>query len=131
MRAPPLYKSARPLQPDSQREYHLHMAVSLSPNSVHSTATGASALARRVRYVRDLLLVLVSRDIKLRYKRSFLGLAWSLLNPLAQFVILNFVFSTVLPLGVSNYTSFLFTGVLAWNWSFWVRPAPTPIPAPL
>jgi lipopolysaccharide transport system permease protein len=67
-------------------------------------------------YLWDLLSVLVARDIKLRYKRSLLGLAWSLLNPLAQFLILNFVFSTVLPLDIPNYTPFLFTGVLAWNW---------------
>lgn len=70
----------------------------------------------RLAYFWDLLSVLVGRDIKLRYKRSVLGMAWSLLNPLAQFVILNFVFHTVLPLGIPNYTPFLFTGVLAWNW---------------
>jgi lipopolysaccharide transport system permease protein len=39
-----------------------------------------------------------------------------LLNPLSQFLILNFVFSTVLPLNIPDYTTFLFTGVLAWNW---------------
>jgi lipopolysaccharide transport system permease protein len=64
----------------------------------------------------DLLAVLVGRDLKLRYKRSVLGLAWSLLNPLAQFLVLNFVFSTVLPLNIQDYTPFLFTGLLAWNW---------------
>jgi lipopolysaccharide transport system permease protein len=71
---------------------------------------------RRLVYLWDLLTVLVGRDIKLRYKRSMLGLAWSLLNPLAQFATLNFVFSRVLPLNIANYTPFLFTGVLAWNW---------------
>jgi lipopolysaccharide transport system permease protein len=43
-------------------------------------------------------------------------MAWSLLNPIAQLLVFNFVFSRVLPLNISNYTSFLFTGLLAWNW---------------
>jgi lipopolysaccharide transport system permease protein len=71
---------------------------------------------RRVHYLWDLLAVLVGRDIKVRYKRSLLGAAWSLVNPLAQFLILNFVFHTILPLNIPNYSPFLFTGVLAWNW---------------
>jgi lipopolysaccharide transport system permease protein len=83
-----------------------------------STLAPGGAPARRLHlaYLWDLLAVLVGRDIKLRYKRSFLGLAWSLLNPLAQFLVLNFVFSTVLPLNIADYTPFLFTGLLAWNW---------------
>ena len=43
-------------------------------------------------YLRDLLRELVARDMKLRYRRSVLGLAWTLLNPLAQLLVLNFVF---------------------------------------
>jgi lipopolysaccharide transport system permease protein len=73
-------------------------------------------VAHRLTYLWDLLAVLVSRDLKLRYKRSILGLAWSLLNPLAQFATLHFVFSAILPLGIASYTPFLFAGVLAWNW---------------
>lgn len=67
-------------------------------------------------YLRDLLRELVVRDIKLRYKRSVLGIAWSLLNPLAQLVVFSVVFSFLLPLNIPNYTAFLFTGLLAWNW---------------
>jgi lipopolysaccharide transport system permease protein len=67
-------------------------------------------------YLRDLLYVLVGRDMKLRYRRSVIGVAWSLLNPLAQLLVLNFVFRRVLPLDIPNYTVFLFTGLLAWNW---------------
>ena len=67
-------------------------------------------------YLRDLLYVLVGRDMKLRYRRSVIGVAWSLLNPLAQLLVLNFVFKRVLPLDIPNYTVFLFTGLLVWNW---------------
>lgn len=71
---------------------------------------------QRVVYLRDLLHELVVRDMKLRYKGSVIGVAWSLLNPLAQLLVLGFVFSKMLPLNIENYTAFLFTGLLAWNW---------------
>ncbi len=70
----------------------------------------------RLIYLRDLLRELVARDMKLRYKRSVLGFAWSLLNPLAQLLVFNFVFRLVLPVGIPKYSSFLFSGLLAWNW---------------
>jgi len=65
---------------------------------------------------RDLLYELVMRDMKLRYKRSILGVGWSLLNPLAQLLVYRFIFEQVLPVNVPNFTSFLFSGVLVWNW---------------
>lgn len=71
---------------------------------------------RRLVYLRDLLRELVLRDMKLRYKRSAIGVAWSLLNPLAQLLVFNLVFSFILPLKIQNYTVFLFSGLLAWNW---------------
>jgi lipopolysaccharide transport system permease protein len=58
----------------------------------------------------------VARDVKLRYKRSILGVGWSLLNPLAQLVVLWIVFQVILPLPIPNYAAFLFTGLLAWTW---------------
>jgi lipopolysaccharide transport system permease protein len=64
----------------------------------------------------DLLHELVVRDMKLRYKRSILGVGWSLLNPLAQLLVFRFIFGEVLPSNVPNFASFLFTGVLIWNW---------------
>lgn len=43
---------------------------------------------------KDLLFQLVSRDIKLKYRRSFLGYLWSVLNPLFVMIIMTIVFST-------------------------------------
>jgi lipopolysaccharide transport system permease protein len=71
---------------------------------------------RRVRYVLDLARELVVRDIKLRYKRSVLGIAWSLLNPLLQFVVFYAVFQWIIPVDVPDFAVFLLTGILAWNW---------------
>lgn len=77
---------------------------------------GSLFLSPRLLYLRDLLFTLVGRDMKVRYKRSILGIAWSLLTPLAQLAVFYLVFNVVLPLNVSNYLSFLFSGVLVWNW---------------
>jgi lipopolysaccharide transport system permease protein len=54
--------------------------------------------------------------MKLRYKRSVLGIGWSLLNPLAQLLVYRFIFEDVLPVKIPNYTSYLFCGVLIWTW---------------
>jgi lipopolysaccharide transport system permease protein len=71
---------------------------------------------RRLVYLRDLLLELVVRDIRLRYNRSFLGIAWSLVIPLAQMLVFYFVFRTVLAIDIPNYHLFVFCGLLAWTW---------------
>lgn len=73
-------------------------------------------LPRSAIHLVDLARELVGRDLKLRYKRSLLGLAWSLLNPLLQLLVFTVVFQWVLPLKIPNYSVFLFTGLLAWNW---------------
>jgi lipopolysaccharide transport system permease protein len=70
----------------------------------------------RLVHLRDLLRELVARDMKLRYKRSVLGVAWSLLNPLAHLGVFYFIFGYVLPLNIPNYAMYLLTGVLAWSW---------------
>ena len=79
---------------------------------------GAAAIlsSRRFEHARDLLRELVMRDLKLRYKRSTLGIGWSLVNPLSQVLLFTFLFTKVLPLDIPNYTTFIFAGVLAWSW---------------
>lgn len=67
-------------------------------------------------YVSDLLRELVSRQLKLLYKRSYLGLGWALVLPLLQLLIFSFVFRIVLRVQVANYPSFAFTGLLVWTW---------------
>ena len=67
-------------------------------------------------YLYDLLHELVSREMKLLYKRSLLGIAWTLISPLLQLAVFTFVFSVVIPMNVPRYSSFAFTGLLVWNW---------------
>jgi lipopolysaccharide transport system permease protein len=64
----------------------------------------------------DLLRELVNREMKLLYKRSALGIAWTLINPLLQLAVFAFVFQLVLPVNIPRYSSFVFSGLLVWNW---------------
>ena len=72
--------------------------------------------SRTALHWRDLLVELVGRDLKIRYQRSAIGLGWSLMKPLSQLIVFATVFSSVLPLNIENYTTFVFAGVLAWSW---------------
>jgi lipopolysaccharide transport system permease protein len=70
----------------------------------------------RLQYLYDLMRTLVDRDMKLLYKRSVLGIAWTLINPLLQLMIFIFIFQVVLPVDIPQYSSFVFTGLLVWTW---------------
>jgi ABC-2 type transport system permease protein len=61
---------------------------------------------------RPLLFSLVARDLKVKYRRSTLGLLWSVLQPLFIMLIVSAVFSNILRVGVENYPAFYITGVL-------------------
>lgn len=58
---------------------------------------------------------LVSRDLKLRYKRSFFGVLWTLLIPLATAGMYYFAFKLVLKIQIENYPVFVLCGVLPWS----------------
>jgi lipopolysaccharide transport system permease protein len=72
---------------------------------------------------RELLWNLTLRELRTKYRRSFLGWAWSMLNPLSQILIYGFVFGTLLgaqapvgdPSGLDNFAFFLLCGLLPWN----------------
>jgi ABC-type polysaccharide/polyol phosphate export permease len=68
-----------------------------------------------IRY-RDLVLQLVRRDVLTRYKRSLLGVAWTLINPLGMMIVLTLVFSQVFRFGgTQDYPVFVLSGLLAWT----------------
>ena len=58
----------------------------------------------------DLLMLLVQRDIKLKYRRSFLGYVWSVLNPLLSMVVQVIVFSTMFKRKIPNFPVYLICG---------------------
>lgn len=64
---------------------------------------------------RDLLKLLVTKNIKLKYRRSWLGYVWSILNPLLIMVVMTVVFSTMFKRNIENFPVYLFCGQLLFN----------------
>ena len=64
---------------------------------------------------KDLVRELVSRDLKLKYRRSFLGYVWSVLNPLLIMLVLTVVFSTMFNKNIDNYPVYLLTGRILYD----------------
>jgi ABC-type polysaccharide/polyol phosphate export permease len=64
---------------------------------------------------RDLLKLLVINSIKTRYKRSSLGVLWTLLNPLLNTLVLSIALSRLLRFHVDNYPIYLLVGLLVWQ----------------
>lgn len=71
-------------------------------------------LLELLRY-RDLLRLLVANIIKTRYKRSVLGAAWTLLNPLLNMAVLTVAFSTLFRFSLPNYPVYVLSGLICWN----------------
>lgn len=61
---------------------------------------------------RTLLKELVIRDIKIRYRKSFLGLLWTVLNPLLMMVVITSIFSTLFKSNIDNFAVYFLTGSL-------------------
>lgn len=68
---------------------------------------------------RDLAWVLAMRDLRVRYKQTFLGIAWAVIQPLATMVVLHIFFGRVLGMadkvGGVPYPVFLYAGLLPWT----------------
>lgn len=84
--------------------------------SFESTIFVANLDLHRLEYLFDLIRELVSREIKIQYKRSYLGVAWTIALPLTQLIVFSVVFKGVLKLDIPNYGAFVFCGLLVWNW---------------
>lgn len=64
---------------------------------------------------RPLLEELVGRDIKVKYRRSVLGVLWTLLNPLLMMIVLSIVFSNLFKFDVEYFPVYLLSGQLMFN----------------
>jgi ABC-2 type transport system permease protein len=80
--------------------------------------------ARRIRIIdeirellryRDLVRNLVRRNVTARYKRSVLGVLWTLLDPFFTMIIMAVVFNALLAQTIPGYPVFIFAGVIIWN----------------
>jgi ABC-type polysaccharide/polyol phosphate export permease len=60
-------------------------------------------------------LSLARADLRSRYRRSFLGLGWSLLHPIMMTIVLCTVFHSLLEVEIQEYAPYLLTGLCFWN----------------
>lgn len=70
--------------------------------------------ARALWLYRHLVAEIVARDIKVRYKRSVLGVAWTMLSPLLNMLAMTWVFSLVMRMDVKNFPVYFLTGSIFW-----------------
>ena len=63
---------------------------------------------------REMIRMLIRRDLRGRYKGTFLGFVWTFLNPLLQFVVYAVVFSQIIKMNIEQFYIYLFIGFIPW-----------------
>lgn len=58
---------------------------------------------------------MVSREVKRKYARSYLGIVWSVLNPLLTMAVMSMIFSTIFKRSIENYPIYYLTGSIFWT----------------
>ena len=84
-------------------------------NSATGNNESVMSIARSIRRYSFLIKQLISRDFKLKYKRSVLGVLWSFLNPLLSMLVLYVVFSALFRFDIENYPVYLVSGIIMFN----------------
>ncbi len=88
------------------------------PMEIYDSAKRPPAMVEELREVwryRDLLVQLVARNVKIRYKRSALGIGWTMLNPLLMMLILTLVFSNIFRISLEHYAVYVLSALTLWN----------------
>lgn len=73
-------------------------------------------MIQRMRRHQFLFEELVKRDFKKKYKRTVLGMAWSILSPLLTLLVMKMVFSNFFGRNTEHYTTYLFCGNLIFSY---------------
>ncbi len=76
----------------------------------------SDAAPGQLAYYRDLVVTLTGKEIKVRYKRTALGYAWSLLNPVVYALTYWIAFKAILNVRIEGYFIFLLCGLFPWQW---------------
>ena len=82
----------------------------MDQNTQEATAPTKVHVGGRLSKDRYILQQLVTKDFKLRYRRSVLGVVWSVLNPLLMMIIMSFVFQYFLRSNLEHYSLYLIVG---------------------
>jgi ABC-2 type transport system permease protein len=64
---------------------------------------------------RELFVFLVRKDLKVKYKNSFLGFVWSMVNPAVVLGVYYVVFRYILKSAIPDFALYLFSGLIVWN----------------
>ena len=102
------------------------MTLSVEPPA--RVITAKVTLVQRLREIvaaRELLVAMVRKELKIKYKDSALGFVWSMLNPAMYLVIFYLVFSVFLGNGIPLFPIWLLSGLLVWNLFSSVLPSAT------
>ncbi len=75
-----------------------------------------TAMFKKLKRQRFLFEELVKRDFKKKYKRTILGMGWSMLSPLLMLLVMKIVFEQFFGRTMNHYTTYLFCGLLTFNW---------------
>ncbi len=73
-------------------------------------------LSQRLHYFLDLTIVLTQKELKVRYKNSFLGYLWSIANPLAFACVFYIAFKVIMKIKMEDYPLFIVAGLFPWQW---------------
>ena len=78
--------------------------------------TGMNLFDHEFRRRTDLLWLLTKKEVTLKYKRTYLGILWSLLNPILLALVLFIAFKVFMRIKMENYTFFFLSALFPWNW---------------
>ena len=71
-------------------------------------------LVKELYAYREMIISLVRKDLRGRYKGSVLGFLWTFINPLLQLMVYTIVFSVILKAGIDKFYLFLFVALVPW-----------------
>jgi ABC-2 type transport system permease protein len=86
-----------------------------TPVRVVSARLGLPQRLKNLWSRRELLLGLITSDIRIKYKNSTLGLFWSMVSPAITLGVYFLVFGLFLKNGYPNFVIYLFSGLIVWN----------------
>ena len=93
-------------------------AAGEAPALVIQARSGSLGLVEEARELwrfRHLVRTLVERDLRVRYKNSVLGIAWTMINPLVQVFVLTVAVSFILGAGPRNLSAYIFCATIPWT----------------
>jgi ABC-2 type transport system permease protein len=101
--------------PEQARRYCCPVVTAAAPTNVIAPRRSVYRHLVELWSYRELLGNLVRKELKVRYKNSALGFAWSLLNPAMLMVVYTLIFQVVLKAQIPYFPIYLLSGLLAWN----------------